>query len=164
MQLWNSMEINEIPLQKFNRSSRIKTIAAIVSMLAGGISILAYFGVLFKPEKQLVNEQGLQKIQVEESESLRSKEDKIRAAIQEDTATFLQYTKSQGDSDGDGLSDIDEKKYGTDAEKEDSDSDFLSDFQEIFETKTNPLKWDSDGDGIGDYNDVPVLKATSTPS
>ncbi len=54
------------------------------------------------------------------------------------------------DSDGDGISDIDEAEYGTNPTLSDSDADLLSDYTEIFETQTDPLNPDSDSDTCTD--------------
>ncbi|MDE5937247.1 MAG: hypothetical protein K2G83_07565, partial [Ruminococcus sp.] len=54
------------------------------------------------------------------------------------------------DSDGDRLPDCVEQYFGTDAALADTDGDMLDDYYEIFITKTNPLKLDSDDNGISD--------------
>ena len=64
---------------------------------------------------------------------------------------------SDEDIDGDGLSNKEEKKYGTNATLVDTDMDGLLDGYEINTSKTDPLKVDSDNDGLNDYNEV-VLK------
>jgi outer membrane protein OmpA-like peptidoglycan-associated protein len=62
---------------------------------------------------------------------------------------------SQIDTDGDGLTDIDENtKYRTDPTKKDTDGDGLSDGEEILKYRTDPLKADTDGDGINDGLEV----------
>jgi hypothetical protein len=43
------------------------------------------------------------------------------------------------DPDGDGLNNLQEYQYGTDPNKWDTDGDGLSDYEEIFETGTDPL-------------------------
>ena len=58
------------------------------------------------------------------------------------------------DSDMDGISNKDEKKYGTDALVVDTDMDGLVDGYEINNSKTDPLKVDSDNDGLNDLNEV----------
>ncbi|MCD6435468.1 MAG: hypothetical protein J7L15_03690 [Clostridiales bacterium] len=50
------------------------------------------------------------------------------------------------DTDGDGLTDKEEKELGTNLYKADTDNDGLLDREEIFIYKTNPLEEDSDGD------------------
>ena len=42
----------------------------------------------------------------------------------------------------------------TDPLKADTDGDGLSDYDEIMKFKTDPLKADTDGDGISDYDQV----------
>ncbi len=66
------------------------------------------------------------------------------------------------DQDGDGLPDVDltvpldEKRFGSDPAKMDTDDDGLTDFQEAVAgtfTSADPTKGDSDGDGIPDAAD-----------
>ncbi len=62
------------------------------------------------------------------------------------------------DTDGDGLTDMDEQKYGTDPNNPDTDGDGLSDGDEVHKYRTNPLKADTDGDGLTDYQEVMQYK------
>ena len=57
------------------------------------------------------------------------------------------------DSDNDGLADFVEEAYGTDTENPDTDGDGLTDYEEIFITGTNPLKYDTDENGVNDAED-----------
>ncbi|HEY6170243.1 MAG TPA: DUF1800 family protein, partial [Verrucomicrobiae bacterium] len=57
------------------------------------------------------------------------------------------------DSDGDGLSNLQEYQRGTDPHKADTDGDGLTDGQEVA-LATNPLNADTDGDGLSDYAEV----------
>lgn len=54
------------------------------------------------------------------------------------------------DTDEDGLPDFVEEMYGTDPENPDTDSDGLSDYDEIYTVGTSPLKYDTDEDGTND--------------
>lgn len=64
------------------------------------------------------------------------------------------------DADGDGINNEDETKiYGTNPSSQDSDSDGVSDNQEIKNT-TNPNKKDTDGDGVIDSEDAFPLDAS----
>ncbi|WP_226671325.1 polymorphic toxin-type HINT domain-containing protein [Metabacillus litoralis] len=58
--------------------------------------------------------------------------------------------KLDGDKDKDGLLEIEELTYKTNPLKADTDGDGLSDSFEMQQSYTNPLKIDSDGNGIGD--------------
>ncbi|MDP8249076.1 MAG: hypothetical protein P9M00_13125 [Candidatus Tritonobacter lacicola] len=59
------------------------------------------------------------------------------------------------DTDGDGLSDFEEvRKYGTSPIVADTDKDDLTDYFEVSTSNTNPLKSDTDGDGLTDGFEV----------
>ena len=72
---------------------------------------------------------------------------------------------SDEDLDLDGLTNKQEKEYGTDPQLSDSDMDGLDDYYEIFTSKTDPLKADTDGDGLNDFDEIELsldpLKADS---
>lgn len=71
------------------------------------------------------------------------------------TVTFSdgEYVCTLLDNDGDGLPNIVEEMYGTDTEVPDTDGDGLTDFEEVYITGTDPLKFDSDDNGINDADD-----------
>lgn len=58
------------------------------------------------------------------------------------------------DSDGDGLSNDEEREAGTSVAKPDTDSDGLGDREEVKVYDTNPKKADTDGDGYTDGEEV----------
>lgn len=58
------------------------------------------------------------------------------------------------DSDKDGLPDSEEGRLGTNPLKTDSDGDTLSDFDEVNVYGTDPLKVDTDGDSFSDGSEV----------
>ena len=60
------------------------------------------------------------------------------------------------DSDGDGLYDFEESRYGTSAAVADSDGDGIADGEEVFVYHTGPLLEDTDGDGVSDYEEAKV--------
>jgi hypothetical protein len=57
------------------------------------------------------------------------------------------------DLDGDGLTNYEECIHETNMNNDDTDSDRLPDFYEIYVSKTNPLKGDTDEDGVSDDNE-----------
>lgn len=61
---------------------------------------------------------------------------------------------SNEDLDLDGLTNKQEKKYGTNPELYDTDMDGLDDYYEISTSKTDPLKADTDGDGLNDFDEI----------
>lgn len=65
------------------------------------------------------------------------------------------------DTDADGLTDSREQELGTDADNWDSDSDQLSDGDEVIIWKTDPLDPDTDGDSFLDGQEI---KAGYSPS
>ena len=58
------------------------------------------------------------------------------------------------DSDGDGLSNAEEKAFGADPNNPDTDGDGLSDGDEVKIWHTDPLKKDTDGDGFNDGSEI----------
>ncbi|MDW8307970.1 MAG: CARDB domain-containing protein [Verrucomicrobiales bacterium] len=58
------------------------------------------------------------------------------------------------DSDGDGLLDGEEPRYGTDPFRSDTDGDGLGDAAEVRLHLTNPLLYDTDGDGMSDGAEI----------
>lgn len=62
--------------------------------------------------------------------------------------------ESDEDLDLDGMTNKEEKGYGTNPELYDTDMDGLDDYYEIFISKTDPLKKDTDMDGLNDYDEI----------
>ncbi|MDE7360316.1 MAG: cellulose binding domain-containing protein [Oscillospiraceae bacterium] len=71
------------------------------------------------------------------------------------TVTFSEgeYVCTLPDNDNDGLFNIIEKICGTDTENPDTDGDGLTDYEEVYITGTDPLKYDTDDNGINDADD-----------
>jgi hypothetical protein len=58
------------------------------------------------------------------------------------------------DSDGDGLTDVEEAALGTDPNNPDTDEDGISDYDEVYVWGSDPLNLDSDGDGLYDGGEL----------
>jgi hypothetical protein len=58
------------------------------------------------------------------------------------------------DTDGDGLTDEEERRVFTNPYYVDTDDDGLSDYEEVEVKKTDPRNPDTDGDGVNDGNDL----------
>jgi len=67
---------------------------------------------------------------------------------------FNWYMFDDEDIDGDGLTNAEELRLGTNPYNADTDGDGLSDFEEVKIYGTNPLYWDTDGDRLSDYVEV----------
>jgi outer membrane protein OmpA-like peptidoglycan-associated protein len=67
---------------------------------------------------------------------------------------FYLGSSDDDDDDNDGLTNAEERRYGTDPENPDTDGDGLSDGDEVKRYHTNPLKVDTDGDGLSDGDEV----------
>ena len=67
-----------------------------------------------------------------------------------------------GDSDGDGIVDDEEIKYGTNPDNNDTDGDGISDGDEINRYHTNPTETDSDNDGLLDGDEINRYETNAT--
>ncbi len=70
------------------------------------------------------------------------------------TSTANTTPESLVDSDLDGLTNVQEKMYGTNPQAVDTDGDHLSDYEEIKIYHTDPLNPDTDADGFSDGQEV----------
>ena len=66
------------------------------------------------------------------------------------------------DTDRDGIRDMSEKSYGTDPRSTDTDADELTDYQELVEIYSSPLRQDTDGDGLVDGLEFNFFKTAPT--
>ena len=77
---------------------------------------------------------------------------------------FYFGTNDGDDNDGDGLTNGEERKLGTNPEVADTDGDGLTDGEEVTRYRTNPLSIDTDGDGLSDGDEVRKYKTSPTNS
>lgn len=88
-----------------------------------------------------------------------TKEVKVIKLSDEESNVLLGVAKDEiddktADNDKDGLTNEKEKELGTNPDLADTDRDGISDYYEIYKSKTDPLKADSDGDGINDGDEL----------
>ncbi len=82
---------------------------------------------------------------------------RISAYSSKDLSFFmLDLLPGVTDPDHDGLLSAKELILGTNPLKADTDGDGLNDGEEVLKYHTNPLKVDTDGDGLSDYQEVKV--------
>jgi len=74
----------------------------------------------------------------------------------------LAKAQASMDSDGDGLSNLDETKYGTNPYVADSDGDGLTDREEIMVYQTNANHADSNQNGVSDFDEAKILFSNNT--
>ena len=72
--------------------------------------------------------------------------------------------KCKVDTDGDGLTDLQESFLGTTNNDTDSDNDGLRDGDEVFVHHSDPLSPDNDGDGVPDWVEVAQGRNPNSPS
>ena len=58
------------------------------------------------------------------------------------------------DYDGDGLTNLEEYKIGTNPSLTDTDGDGIRDYDEVYKYHTNPTLYDTDEDGMGDGAEI----------
>jgi outer membrane protein OmpA-like peptidoglycan-associated protein len=75
---------------------------------------------------------------------------------------FYLGSGDQDDDDEDGLTNAEERRYGTDPNNPDTDGDGLKDGEEVKRYKTNPTKADTDGDGLSDGDEIFKYKTDPT--
>ncbi len=71
-------------------------------------------------------------------------------------------TQPPVDTDGDGLSDDDEADHGSDPNNPDTDTDGLTDGEEVNDYGTDPTSLDTDGDGFWDSHEIGVTHTDPT--
>jgi Tol biopolymer transport system component len=87
-------------------------------------------------------------------DSMQAAANATQTASFQQTQVALATLSGQQDSDGDGLTNAEEAKIGTDPFNPDTDGDGLSDGDEVLKYGTDPLNPDTDGDGLSDGDEV----------
>ncbi len=93
--------------------------------------------------------------EAESAESIEVQESQSDAPTSEQQPAPVASTPSPNqDSDRDGLTDVEERRLGTNPFDADSDNDGLSDWDEVRIYRTKPLSADTDGDGYADGDEI----------
>lgn len=130
-----------------NKAEKIKYQSTCGTVTANGLEILW----------NLKDSKGKCQITVQYKSKKIKKEYQILPENVRETELTLDYEinlDSDEDLDLDGLTNKQEKEYGTNPLLADSDMDGLDDYYEIFASKTDPNKKDTDGDGLSDYDEI----------
>ena len=83
-----------------------------------------------------------------------------QTAVAQQTAAAI---GGQQDSDGDGLSNLQEAQLGTNPNVPDTDGDALLDGAEVMRFGTDPLNPDTDGDGLSDGDEIRLSTFPTNP-
>lgn len=138
----NSYAADEEMLEMFHRESLtvfqkiilvVVTLLIIAALVAGGVWLFFWLDPL-----------------AEDTTNQNTNQAENQNVVVENTNAQI----NELDTDGDGVKDATEQKYGTDSTKVDTDGDDLSDYDEIEVYKTKPLIQDTDGDSYLDGSEV----------
>ncbi len=138
-----------------NDNNKVMVLATMIG--AGTLVLLAAFFAyrLFfassVPEQQVAGGQQ-EEASLDPSGKEASSEQSVQSSLPVDTEQSQQAAAL--DSDGDGLTDGEEYRLGTNKEEADSDGDGLFDREEVKVYRTDPLNTDSDKDGYADGIEV----------
>ena len=84
----------------------------------------------------------------------------VTLASGDEAARRVTSDPGRADTDGDKMTDAEERAYGTDPRSADTDGDQLTDYQELVEVYSNPVKQDSDGDSLNDGLELNFFKTS----
>ena len=82
----------------------------------------------------------------------------FRTPISRDITLYAKWydRNDTTDTDGDGLTNLQESNYGTNMRVHDTDHDGLTDYEEVMQYRTNPLEYDTDNDGVDDGTEIRI--------
>ncbi|MFA7314533.1 MAG: hypothetical protein WC025_01210 [Candidatus Magasanikbacteria bacterium] len=107
------------------------------------------FSAVFFYNRYKLNKKNENIINVDQNNNVTSSEEQIEF-ITLPTEPAIEPEWHKTDKDGDGLTDDEEDKLGTNKFESDSDFDDISDKLEIEKYHTDPMNPDTDGDGFRD--------------
>ena len=129
-----------------------KTIFIILGIIFALILVAVGVQVALNVFKQKPAEQAV--VQPPIVPSPTQEQQKVQPTQQPANQTQPQAPSGGGDDDKDGLTNQEEEQLGTSKDNVDSDTDGLSDREEVRVFKSNPLNPDTDGDGYTDGEEV----------
>jgi len=128
-----------------------KTILIVViAFLAMGLAAFLAFSFMNPDEDKTDDRDGATQGDNDENDDLPDGKG-AGAKVDEEEVPDVQIVT---DSDGDGLTDDEEREAGTNVAKPDTDSDLLGDREEVQVYGTDPLRADTDGDTFSDGQEV----------
>ena len=140
----------------FSPISLVITIAVILLILIASGIVFIYFG----SSTNIIKKAALTEKPIENQEVSNDLDDNDNDGVSNGLERFFGTDPNNPDTDGDGISDKDEVNHADAQQQEqaaepplDSDNDGLTDILEKF-FGTDPNNPDSDGDGIGDKDEV----------
>ncbi|MDP3971209.1 MAG: hypothetical protein Q8P90_06005 [bacterium] len=124
-------------------------------LVGGGIWLYLSLDPFSNGTTTTTTEENIKEEQKDEEAVIEENTTEETPVSEDDTTTDVTNVPlHERDTDGDGLRDIDEKKYGTDENVPDTDGDGITDYDEVKTHKTDPLKVDTDGDGHEDGSEI----------
>ncbi len=116
--------------------------------------IIKYGGVAHKPDNpERSNYQFIGWFPEKEATDWKNPFDFVETKIYKDYTLYALWVNIDVDTDSDGLSDELEAYIGTDITNHDTDNDNLSDYVEVVKVGTDPLKIDTNDNGVTDYDE-----------
>jgi hypothetical protein len=116
------------------------------ALLAVAVLLLASAAVIMASRNKAANNKNAAAVQANSNVSTTT--------ANQATGVPPAVTNTASDTDGDGLTDAEEKSLSTDPKNKDTDGDGLFDREEAKVYKTDPRKNDTDGDGMSDGDEV----------
>ncbi|MFH1564659.1 MAG: binary toxin-like calcium binding domain-containing protein [bacterium] len=140
---------------KKNSKIKIFIIITIVFLTAIGAAWLAYaYFIIQLKSDNAIEKNNIETEKINNADNLPASANTNDQDLNKNTTNAPIEIVAPIDTDGDGLTDKDEIKFGTDAKLIDTDSDGLTDKEEVIKYKTNPHSTDSDNDGYTDGEEI----------
>jgi hypothetical protein len=150
-------------------------VLVVILILLGGIAYagyIAYQKFIVEPKleqekatttESVIEQPNIEEPVIEEEQPVIEEDEEIVEPSEYTPPTMEEFTppasisievETVGDTDQDGLTDAEEKDYGTSIVKPDTDGDGLTDYEEVMKYETDPLNPDTDGDTYSDGDEI----------